>query len=125
MTTSLQQLFSATTIQLEHVESYLLSVPGNLEAGYEAGVSPEARRLLFRTDNVEFELRQHLAGETRTKHPLNRAIRSFLAFDELSAQVMIDITLEAVKMTLLANEWYELLPRYQRIRQHIQKTFSI
>lgn len=121
----LQQLFADTTIESASAADFLLGIPGYLEIGYANGAPPEARRLLFRMDNFEFELRQHLAGETRTRYALNRAVRTFQAFDETAARILIRLSLEAVETKLLVNEWYELLPHYYRTCEHIQHQFTI
>lgn len=119
------QDFNQTTINVARVEDFLLGIPRYREAGYEANVSPYAGRLLNRTDCFEFELRQYLAGEAKTRYHLNRSIRKFLSLDDHSARTMICFSLDAVEATLLDNEWYEVMPRYQSVRIHIQKTFGI
>jgi len=118
---SILAAFTQTTINVASVEDFLLGIPRYREAGYEMKVSAYAGRLLHRTDSFEFELRQHLAGETKTRYHLNRSIRTFLALDKTSARAMILFSLNAVEATILGNEWYELMPRFRIIRQHIQK----
>lgn len=122
---SILKTFSRTTVNIESVGDFLLGVPRYREAGFEMKVNPYAGRLLHRTDGFEFELRQYLAGETKTLYHLNRSIRTFLALDDSSARAMILFSLNAVEATILNNEWYELMPVLRKIRKHIQTTFTI
>lgn len=117
--------FTKTTVDVTSVETFLLGVPRYREAGFEMKVSSYAGRLLHRTDSFEFELRQHLAGETKTLYHLNRSIRTFLALDDTSARAMIHFSLNAVEGTILNNEWYELMPRFRIVRQHVQKLIAL
>ena len=122
---TLSQVFDQTTISVDNVTNFLLDVPRYREAGRALGVSSHAGRLLHWTDSFEFELRQYLAAETRTRYHLNRSTRTFLLLYEHSARTMIRFSLNAVETTLLANEWYEIMPRYRDVRRHMQKTFAI
>lgn len=124
-TSALSQTFGQTTVDPRQVEGFLLSLPRYYELGRELGVSQKARMILYRTDGFEFELRQYLAGETRTRYHLNRSVRFFLALDQNAARTMILYSLDAVRDRLLASEWYEIMPRYEKTRQHICKTFNI
>lgn len=117
---TLAQTFEQTTISLGSVEDFLLGIPRYREAGYAVGVTPYAGRLLLRTDGFEFELRQYLAGESRTLYHLNRSARTFLALDDHAARTMISFSLNAVEAALLDNEWYEIMPRFRKVRQHVQ-----
>lgn len=122
---SILTTFTQTTVDVASVEEFLLGIPRYREAGYEMKVSACAGRLLHRTDSFEFELRQHLAGETKTRYHLNRSIRTFITLDKTSARAMIIFSLNAVEATILSNEWYELMPRFRKIRQHIQKLIAL
>lgn len=124
-TQSILTTFTKTTVDVGSVEDFLLGIPRYREAGYEMNVSAYAGRLLHRTDSFEFELRQHLAGESKTLYHLNRSIRTFLALDNTSARAMILFSLNAVEATILSNEWYELMPRFRKIRQHVQKRITL
>lgn len=122
---TLSQIFNQTTINVDSVTDFLLDLPRYREAGRALGVSSYAGRLLYCTDSFEFEMRQYLAGETKTRYHLNRSTRTFLLLDDPSARTMIRFSLNAVEATLLDNEWYEVMPRYRNVRRHMQKTFGI
>lgn len=122
---SILTTFTQTTINVASVEDFLLGIPRYREAGYEMNVSAYAGRLLHRTDSFEFELRQYLAGESKTRYHLNRSIRTFITLDKTSARAMIIFSLNAVEATILSNEWYELMPRFRKIRKHVQKRITL
>lgn len=122
---SILNTFTQTTINVSSVEDFLLGIPRYREAGYEMNVSAYAGRLLHRTDSFEFELRQYLAGESKTLYHLNRSIKTFLALNHTSARAMILFSLNAVEATILSNEWYELMPRFRKTRRHVQKFIAL
>lgn len=106
-------------------ENYLFDEPHYRKCGLAMGVNTYAKMLLGRTDTFEFWLRRYIGGRARTLHRVNYEVRDFLFFDERSARGMIAFSLDAVQYTLLTNEWYELMGRYQTARQRIQKKFGI
>jgi hypothetical protein len=122
---ALLQQFQQTRVNTQTMQAYLLGVPRYYECGLETGVHPYARRLLYRTDCVEFDIRQYIAGQTTTLRSLNRQIRQFLALDERAGRTMTAFALCAVEKTLLDQELYEVMPRFKRLCQRIHHTFAI
>lgn len=119
-------VFADTTAIPSAAENYLIhEMPRYRECGMAMDVSSYARLLLTRTDYFEFWLRRYVGGQDRALHGMNYEIRSFLALDERCAKGMIAFSLEAVRQTILTNEWYEVMPRYLKVRQRIQKKFGI
>ena len=120
------QAFAQATLIPSAAENYLNhEMPRYRECGLAMDVSAYARLLLTRTDYFEFWLRRYVGGRDRTLHGMNYEIRSFLALDERGAKGMIAFSLEAIRQTILENEWYEVMPKYLIARQRIQKKFGI
>ncbi|GAB4017131.1 hypothetical protein [Spirosoma koreense] len=121
----LSQTFHQTTINPASVQAYLLSYPRYYSAGYVKGANVYALQLLNNTDYFEWQLRRYLASPTKTLRGVFREIRAFQGFHYEHACEMITFSLAAVGETILVNEWYELMPRYQLARQRIEKRFGI
>ncbi len=123
----LDQLFAQTARGVPpDAADYVLGIPNHRETGRALGITGGFEGLLLnRADDVEFELRQYLAGSTFTRHHLNKAIRSFLTIDREEASAMTALLLAGVELTLLENEWYELMPRLKGVFDCIGRQFGI
>jgi hypothetical protein len=75
-------------------------------------------------DYFEFHLRRYTVGKTKTMHRVFAEVRQFLDFDPERAQSFIPILIDRVEQTILLNEWYELMPRYEIARVRIRQTFG-
>lgn len=105
---------------------YLLGVPTYRECGFAQNLpSGFAGMLLNRTDTIEFELRQYLAGQTPTRHAVYKAIQQFTAIHGKAACLLTGHVLASIEKTLLHHEWYETMVVYQGVRFGIQTRFGI
>lgn len=123
--TTVAQVFAPTTINPGSVHAYLFGLPQYYHAGYATNASEYALTLLNCTDFFEFQFRRYLSGRYPTLRRVFREIRQFQEVDEAHAARMIAFSLAAVKETILLNEWYELMPRYEKAKQRIQTQFDI
>ena len=122
----LEQTFGHTTVNLAALELYLRSDPGYLVSAIECGDDEFNQTIANHADYVEFWLRRYVAGADKTLHRLFVEVQAFLDFDEPEARLVIPVLFEkSVRQTLMDNEWYEWLPRYELARQRIQRRFAI
>lgn len=117
--------FSGTTIDPQAIEWYANSDPGFLACIIAVGGSTISREEANHADYFEFHLRRYIVGKTKTMHRVFAEVRQFLAFDLQGAQSFIPILIDRVEQTILLNEWYELMPRYEIARQRIEQKFGL
>ena len=117
--------FSRTTIDPQVIEWYVKSDPGFLACIIEMGGSEIRQKEANHADYFEFHLRRFIVGKTTTMHRVFVEVRQFLAFDSERAQTFIPILIDRVEQTILLNEWYELMPRYELAKRKIGQGFNI
>ena len=122
---SIKTTFGGTTIDPQAIASYINSDPGFLACIVETGGSMIRRKEANYADYFEFHLRRYIAGETKTMHRVFMEIRAFLAFDLDSAQIFIPSLIDRVEQTIMMNEWYELMPRWEQAKGKINQQFGI
>lgn len=123
---TLQQRFAHTTIQVSDVLEYLRSDPGYLTSSVDNGDSLVDIMIAGSADQIERWLRWYIAGICPTLRQVFAVIRALMAYDEETARQVIPLLLEKnIHPTLLANEWYEWLPRYEQARRRIRQQFGL
>lgn len=116
---------AATTSSIAaSVAECVFRVPGYYEIAVEAGWSRQARRICYRCDCIEFEIRSYLLGKTGTLHSVFREVRKFTAIEE-HAPEFITACLELLENLLLSNEWYELMGRFDTVYYRLRQVFAI
>ena len=121
----IQATFSGTTINPQVIESYASDDPGFLECIVKINGSNLHKREANHADYFEYHLRRYVVGKTQTMHRVFAEIRQFRAFNTESASVFIPILIDRVEETIFLNEWYELMPRFERAKKRIKSRFGI
>ena len=70
-------------------------------------------------------LRRYIADNRKTLHRVFLEIRVFLAYDESEARSLIPLLMDDVRKTILRNEWYALMPRWEQAKKKINQQFGI
>ncbi|WP_020599863.1 hypothetical protein [Spirosoma panaciterrae] len=123
--TTITAQFDNTTVDQVKLFQFFFALPPYLQAGVHRGLCQEACYYLAHADGVDFWVRRYLMGKSVTLHRVFWEIREFQKRNPVAAQELTIFVLDTIHNTLLAEEWYELMPRFQKARKHIRKAFQI
>ncbi|GAB4020239.1 hypothetical protein GCM10028808_60720 [Spirosoma migulaei] len=122
---TIPELFANSSINPQVVVCYLWQQNGYYN---EAITGPHHASFLYlieEADKVDFEVRWFLLGNAIRLTRVYRAIRQFIALHPDIGRLFTMLVLGDIRQTLLQNQWYELLPRYELACHRIQRHFNL
>lgn len=122
---TIDERFTHTTLDIQAISRYICPNPARLILSIQIGADIPMRKICCRADFVEFHLREYITGEAKTLHGLLRNVRAFIAVDKYEAYILTSYMLRENKKMLLANEWYEFMPRLTYARRRVTDLFLV
>lgn len=122
---TIMELFAESEVNPYEVLHYCITKSWMHDHGVAQGYPAKNLPILKLADRVSVELRDYLAAISYRLTRLYRVIREFLASYPDDALFLIPFTLDHVRDVLISNEWFELMPRYERARTLIRQRFNL
>jgi hypothetical protein len=114
-----------THVDLDDLQSYLLSCPGYAQNAYDHGRSTEHIHLLGHCDRVESAIRIFVSGVTNNLADVRAEVMDFNQCRPDAAPKMVAFALDSTLAFLVEGEYYEAIPRLSVVRHHLQRRFGI
>ncbi|GAB2554321.1 hypothetical protein [Spirosoma areae] len=122
---TIPQLFANSQVNPQVVVYYIGQQDGYYKEAIKNPCHPKCLELIQHADRVDAELRWFLAGNGTRLTRIYRAIRHFIGLNPAVGRIFTALVVEDIRNTLLVNEWYELLPRFELARSRIQRRFKL
>lgn len=122
---TIMELFEGSVVNPYEVMHYCIQKSWMHEHGIQQGYPAYNLPILQFADKVSVEMRDYLGAISYRLTRLYRVIWEFMTAYEKDARFLIPFTLDHIRGVLLSNEWYELLPRFDRARALIRQRFTL
>jgi hypothetical protein len=118
-------LFAHSGINPYSVTDYLVASQHLYQQGLTLGFTDPFLFMLKIDDQLDREMRHYLSASSRRMTRVNHLIQHVLRLNAYYGELLIPLVLACIHQTLLLNEWYELLPRFELARSRIQRRFNL
>ncbi|WP_298607583.1 hypothetical protein [uncultured Spirosoma sp.] len=114
--------FAGTTVDQQSVTEYLFNTDfRTVSYAKQKGINQLAIDALTQMEFVGLQIRHYVAGYQKTLHRTMREVRHFLFDYPGFALGLIPMMIEIIREVFLSNEWYELMPRFEKAVISIEK----
>lgn len=122
---TIPELFANSVVNPQIVVCYLWQQNTYYKEAIKTPCHPLCLEMVQQADLVDAEIRSILAGNAIRLTRLYRIIRAFIALNPTVGKTLTSLVLGDIHQTLLQNEWYELLDRFQMVCSRVQKHFKL
>lgn len=119
------QLFANSDVNSQVVVHYLLQKDIYYKEAVKSPSHPMCLEMIQHADRIDAEVRSILAGNAIRLTRLYRIIDQFIALNPPVGRTFTALVLGDINDTLLLNEWYELLPRFEQARDHVYRRYKL
>ena len=122
---TIPELFAGSEVNPQIVVCYIGQQDSYYNEAIKTTSHPKRLEVIQHADRVDAEVRSVLAGNAVRLTRLYRIIRAFIALNSDVGKALTGLVLGDIHQTLLQNQWYELLPRFELVSSRVQKRFAL